>query len=190
MRHDDYFGAFADQRLNGRGEPFDASCIGYLAIFDRDVQIGAQQHRLAADIDVVEGVKFRHGSTHSWLAPLSPAAILHATLYADCAPDSFLISADLASSLRIRELVVLLVNEDEGNQNSQIKPEGGLLAVPTGRLPHLKPFTTDNHKTEEPYQEAAGSADEDEPFGAVEAVCAGAQLPQQSDRRARQRQAG
>src|SRR5438270_11569663 len=101
-----------------------------------------------------------------------------------------LISADLASSLRIRELVVLLVNEDEGNQNSQIKPESGLLAVPTGRLPHLKPFTTDNHKTEEPYQEAAGSADEDEPFGAVEAVCAGAQLPQQSDRRARQRQAG
>ena len=68
MRHDDYFGAFADQRLNGRGEPFDAGCIGYLAVFDRDVQIGAQQHRLAADIDVVEGVKFRHGSTHSWLA--------------------------------------------------------------------------------------------------------------------------
>lgn len=52
------------------------------------------------------------------------------------------------SSLRITEVLVLLVNEDEGGQNSQIKPEGGLLAVSTGRLPHLKPFAADNHKAE------------------------------------------
>ncbi len=61
MRHHDHLRALLDQRFDRRRESFDAGGVGDDAILDRDVQIGAQQHALAADIDVIEGSKFRHG---------------------------------------------------------------------------------------------------------------------------------
>ncbi len=60
MRHDDDRGTVAEQRLDGRGQAFDPGRVGDLAVLDRDVEIGAQQHPLAAHIDIVEGQESGH----------------------------------------------------------------------------------------------------------------------------------
>jgi hypothetical protein len=61
MRHDDNLGAFRDQRLDGRRQALDTRRIGDLAVLDRDVQIGADQHALPPDIEIVERAEPRHG---------------------------------------------------------------------------------------------------------------------------------
>ena len=63
MRHHDHRRTLGDQRLDGRREALDAGRVGDDAVLDRDVQIGAQQHPLAAHIDVVEGQKVGHRSS-------------------------------------------------------------------------------------------------------------------------------
>jgi hypothetical protein len=60
MRHHDYFGAPVEERVDSRREPLDPGRIGHNAVLHRDVQIGAQQHPLAARVDVVETSKCRH----------------------------------------------------------------------------------------------------------------------------------
>ena len=70
MRHDDHLGAFRDQRLDGRRKALDAGRIGDLAVLDRHVQIGADQHALPADIEIVDRAEPRHR-----LLPFLPKAL-------------------------------------------------------------------------------------------------------------------
>src|SRR5438309_4371378 len=60
MRHHDDPGALRDQRLDGRRQALDAGRVGDLAVLDRHVQIGAQQHALIGDIEFVERAEPRH----------------------------------------------------------------------------------------------------------------------------------
>jgi hypothetical protein len=66
MRHDYHFGALADERLDCRREPINSGHIGHDAVLHRHVQIGAQQHPLSADVDVIESSKFWHGGLPSF----------------------------------------------------------------------------------------------------------------------------
>ena len=55
-----------DQRLDGRRQTLDAGRVADLAVLDRHVEIGAQQHPLAAHVDVVEGQEgLWHGSSEA-----------------------------------------------------------------------------------------------------------------------------
>src|SRR5437763_1876295 len=60
MRHHDDPGAFSDQRLDRRRQALDAGRVGHLAVLDRHVQVGAQQHPLAGDLEIIERAKPRH----------------------------------------------------------------------------------------------------------------------------------
>ncbi len=78
MRHHDDLGAAADERLDGRREALDAGRVGHLAVPDRYVQIGAQQHPLAGDVEIVRRAKPRHGHP----LPGSSATILRCVMAA------------------------------------------------------------------------------------------------------------
>ncbi len=60
MRHHDNHGTPIDQRLDGRRQTFDPGRVGDPAVPDRNVEIGAQQHPFAMDIDVVEDQEIGH----------------------------------------------------------------------------------------------------------------------------------
>ena len=52
--------ALGDQLLDGRRQPLDPGRVGDLAVLDRHVEIGAQQHPLAGDVEIVEDSEIRH----------------------------------------------------------------------------------------------------------------------------------
>ena len=51
-----------EERLDGRRESLNSGRIGDSAVLHRHVQIGTQQHSLAAYVDVVHSSKFGHGA--------------------------------------------------------------------------------------------------------------------------------
>ena len=57
--HDDA-GALLDEFPDRGRQPRDTGLIGYLAVLDGNVEIGAQKHALAGDVDVVERLEIRH----------------------------------------------------------------------------------------------------------------------------------
>jgi len=62
MRHHDDLRAPIEERLDGRRESLNSGRIGDSAVLHRHVQIGTQQHSLAAYVDVVHSSKFGHGA--------------------------------------------------------------------------------------------------------------------------------
>jgi hypothetical protein len=60
MGHQHHLGAAVEQLFQGRRQALDAGGVGYLAVLRRDVQVGADQHPLAGDIDLVERTELNH----------------------------------------------------------------------------------------------------------------------------------
>ena len=54
MAADDDLRALADQFADGRRQPLDPRQVGDLAVADRHIEVGPQQHALAGDVEVVE----------------------------------------------------------------------------------------------------------------------------------------
>ena len=66
MREQDDLAALVGDLADGRHDALDARGVGHAAVFHRHVEIDAQQHALALDVDVVEGAEcFRHRSISS-----------------------------------------------------------------------------------------------------------------------------
>jgi hypothetical protein len=57
MTADDDPRSFIDEFADRRAEPLQPSGIGNLAIFERDVEIGAKQHPFASCLELVERMK-------------------------------------------------------------------------------------------------------------------------------------
>jgi hypothetical protein len=66
------------------------------------------------------------------------------------------------------KIVVGLVDENHYSENGEVKAERRFLAVPFRRLPHRKPLSAHDHKTEEPEQKAERRADKGKALGSVE----------------------
>src|SRR3984893_12066196 len=88
------------------------------------------------------------------------------------------------------QLTVGLVNEDQHGKDRYVKAKCRLLAVPHGRLPHRKPLTANDHKTEKPHEKPKCRADDHEALRMVEADAVRAQTPGKRDSRNRQDNAG
>src|ERR1700730_6924728 len=88
------------------------------------------------------------------------------------------------------QLTVRLVKEDQHCKDRHVKAKGRRLAVPRGRLPHRKPLTANDHKTEKPHEKPKCRADDHEALCMVEADAVRAQTPGKRDSRNRQDNAG
>ena len=60
MREQDHLAALVGDLGDGRAVPLDSGRVGDLAVLHRDVEIDAQQHALAANVDVIKRVKRCH----------------------------------------------------------------------------------------------------------------------------------
>ncbi len=55
------FAADLGDLADGGDQALDTGGIGDLAVLDRHIEIGAQQHALAGEVEVVEGLEVGHG---------------------------------------------------------------------------------------------------------------------------------
>ena len=62
MGEDDGLAVDLDDFADGRHQTLDAGGVGHLAVGDGHVEIGAHQHALAGEIEVVEGLEGGHGT--------------------------------------------------------------------------------------------------------------------------------
>ena len=60
MRQQDHFRALAGNLPDRRQDAVDARRVGDAAIFHRDVEVDAQQHALAGEIGLIEGLESSH----------------------------------------------------------------------------------------------------------------------------------
>src|SRR5882724_10541447 len=79
------------------------------------------------------------------------------------------------------QLTVRLVNEDQHRKDRHVEAKCCLLAVPRGRLPHRKPLTANDHKTEKPHEKPKRRADDHEALRVVEADGVRVQTPGKRD---------
>src|SRR5271169_751775 len=67
-----------------------------------------------------------------------------------------------------RQIIVVLVHENQDSENCQIEAKRTLLTVPRVRLPHLKPLAADHHEAEEPDEKSDGGPNKHQPLAAIE----------------------